>query len=302
MRITLLHNPKAGDGKHPKEELIAALANAGHRVVYQSTKKRTYKKALNKPADVVLVGGGDGTVAKVGRELIDSDVPLSILPLGTANNLAHSLGITGPADRIMRRLKDAKKRTFDVGVARGPWRKKYFFESVGGGLLADFVYQAQSNGNETEKLSKEQKLTRHVALLRQMLGRYPAREWKIDIDGMDISGRYILWEAMNIRSVGPALYLASPALTRDGRLDFVGAQEKDRSLFIRYLDAWLAGRKQKFPLSVSRFRKLTIELEKNSRVHFDGKLWPPKMRKTKRGHKIEIAVKHSALVILRPNR
>jgi diacylglycerol kinase (ATP) len=282
--------------------LIAALANAGHRVVYQSTKKRNYKKALNKPADVVLVGGGDGTVAKVGRELIDSGVALSILPLGTANNLAHSLGITAPAAKIVWRLKRGQKRTFDVGIARGPWRKKYFFESVGGGLLADFVYKAQRHGSETQNLSKEEKLIRHVALLRQMLGRYPAREWKIDIDGMDISGRYILWEAMNIRSVGPALNLASPALTRDGRLDFVGAQEKDRSLFIKYLDAWLAGRKQKFPLSVSRFRKITIDLEKNSRLHFDGKLWPDKKQKTKRRHKIEITVKRSALLILTPTR
>src|SRR5881396_3389116 len=94
MRIILMHNPKAGRGNHARKELMAALANAGHHAIYQSTKKSDYKKALKKSVDVVLAAGGDGTVGKVGRELIDSGVPLGVLPLGTANNLACSLGFT----------------------------------------------------------------------------------------------------------------------------------------------------------------------------------------------------------------
>jgi len=59
---------------------------------------------------------------------------------------------------------------------------------------------------------------------------------------------------MNIRSVGPALYLASQAATKDGWLDFVCVREEDRSLFMEYLDARLAGRKAKFPLPLRRSR------------------------------------------------
>jgi hypothetical protein len=40
MRVTLLHNPKAGDAKHRRKELMAALARAWHRAMYQSTKER----------------------------------------------------------------------------------------------------------------------------------------------------------------------------------------------------------------------------------------------------------------------
>ena len=297
MRVTLMHNPKAGDANHGKQRLIAALEKAGHRVTYQSTKKRGYEKALNQRTDLVLIAGGDGTIAKVGRKLIDTGIPFAVVPLGTANNLARTLGFTHSAEKIIKGLRRAKKHAFDVGFARGPWGKKYFFEGVGSGLFADYVRKAGSEDNKTRKLSKEQELTRHVSLLRQMLHKYRPRKWKIDIDGHDASGRYILWEAMNIRSVGPALYLAPPALIKDGHLEFVGAREEDRSLFINYLDEWLAGRRKKFPLRISRCRKLKIAAKK-SRVHIDGKVWPKKKGKPKMSYNIEIAVKPSALVTL----
>jgi diacylglycerol kinase family enzyme len=294
-----MHNPKAGSGKHDKKKLMVALAKAGHRATYQSTKEKNYKKALKKPTDVVLVAGGDGTVGKIGRELIDSGIPLSVLPLGTANNLARSLGFIAPVGKIIRQLRRGKKRAFDVGVARGPWGKRYFFESVGGGLFADYLRKSKREDKRIKDLSKEQEMTRHVALLRRMLHKYPPQKWKIEIDGKDVSGRYLLWEAMNIRSVGPALYLASQAATHDGHLDFVDAREEDRSLFITYLDAWLSGQRKKFPLPISRFRELKA-LSKNPTLHLDGKSWPSRKGKRKSPIKVEITVKPSALVILQP--
>jgi len=214
MRITLIHNPKAGRGKHDKKELMVALAKAGHHATYQSTKKSDYKKALKRPTDLVLVAGGDGTVGKVACRLIDTGIPLSVLPLGTANNLARSLGFVAWPEEIIARLQGGKRRAFDIGVIRGRRGTRYFFEAVGSGLFADYVRAAKAKGKKTEKISKEQEMARHVSLLHRVLHGYPAQRWKIDIDGENISGRYILWEAMNIRSVGPALYLASQAYAR----------------------------------------------------------------------------------------
>jgi diacylglycerol kinase family enzyme len=65
MRITLMHNPKAGHGKHRKKELMDALAKSGHEVIYQSTKKSRYKKALKKSTDLVIAAGGDGTSQQI---------------------------------------------------------------------------------------------------------------------------------------------------------------------------------------------------------------------------------------------
>jgi diacylglycerol kinase (ATP) len=302
MRITLMHNPKAGDAKHGKEQLMAALAEAGHHAIYQSTKEPGFKKALKQPADLVLAAGGDGTTAKVAFRLIDSGIPMSVLPLGTANNLARTLGFVTSPEEIIARLEGGKKQIFDVGLATGPWGERYFFEAAGGGLLADYVQAAkkeQKKNGKAEKLSKEQQMARHGALLRRMLHDYPVRQWKIEIDGKDISDRYILWEAMNIRSVGPALHLAPRAATRDGRFDFVCARAADRALLMEHFDARIAGKKSKSPLPTRRFRELRIAW-KGSTIHFDDKLWPDKKQSRRSSSEIKITVKPSALIILQP--
>src|ERR1043165_5595498 len=301
MRITLIHNPKAGDAEHGEKQLMAALAKAGHHATYQSTKEPGLKKALAEPTDLVLAAGGDGTVAKVAFRLIDSVIPLSALPLGTANNLARALGFVASPEEIIPRLESGKKQVFDVGLATGPWGKRYFFEGVGGGLLADYVRAAkkeEKQNGKAEKLSKEQEMARHGALLRRMLHDYPARQWNIKIDGKDISGRYVLWEAMNIRSVGPALHLAPQAETRDGRFDFVCARTADRARLMEHFDARVAGKKSKSPLPTRRFRELRI-VWKGSTLHLDDELWRNKKNK-KSSDEIEITVKPSALIVLHP--
>jgi diacylglycerol kinase (ATP) len=299
MRITLIHNPKAGDAEHGEKQLMAALAKAGHHATYQSTKEPGFKKALKQPTDLVLVAGGDGTTAKVAFRLIDSGIPLSVLPLGTANNLARALGFLASPEEIIARLEGGKKQVFDVGLATGPWGERYFFEGVGGGLLADYVRAAkkeEKQNGKAEILSKEQQMARHGALLRRMLHDYPVRQWKIEIDGKDISGPYILWEAMNIRSVGPALHLAPHAETRDGRFDFVCARAADRAALMEHFDARVAGKKSKSPLPTRRFRKLRISW-KGSTIHLDDQLW----RDKKSSDEIKITVKPSALIVLQPS-
>jgi diacylglycerol kinase (ATP) len=294
-----MHNPKAGDAEHGEKELMVALAKAGHHATYQSTKKSDYEEVLKKPTDLVLAAGGDGTVVEVACRLIDTGIPLSVLPLGTANNLARSLGFVASPEEIIVHLQGGKKRSFDIGVTRGPWGTRYFFEAMGGGLFADYVRAASGEGKKIKKLSKEEEMARHVSLLRRMLHDYPAQQWKIDIDGEDISGRYILWEAMNIRSVGPVLYLASQAATKDGQLDFVCAREADRSFLLDHLGARLAEKKHKFPLPIRRFRQLRI-VWGGSTLHLDDEAWPRKKQKPKSPSEIEITVKASALVILQP--
>jgi diacylglycerol kinase (ATP) len=300
MRILLIHNPKAGDGKHSKKQLIAILTKCGHQAFYQSIKGRGWKEAFKKPVDLVTAAGGDGTVHKTAWQIMDSGIPLAILPLGTANNLARSLGFTGSVDEILQSLHSGKSRPFDIAVARNGSKTNYFLEAVGGGLFADYFPAAKAK--EKKGASPEEELAANLSLLRELSLDYPARHWKMSIDGKDISGRYILWGAMNIRSAGPALHLAPKARTDDGRLDFVAVRVHERKVFIKHVDAHLAGRKERAPLTPRKFRELKIT-SPPAAMHLDGEPWPGnKKHKGRARGRIEITVKRAALLICQPRQ
>ena len=191
MRVLLIHNPKAGDRKHSEKQLMASLTRCGHQAFYQSVKVRGWKQAFKKPVDLVIAAGGDGTVHKTAWQLLDSGIPLAILPLGTANNLARSLGFTGSVNEILESLHCGKSQPFDIGVARNGSQKGWFFEAAGGGLFADYFPAAKANAKKDA--SPKEELNAHLSLLRQLSLHYQTRHWKMSVDGKNISGRYILW-------------------------------------------------------------------------------------------------------------
>src|SRR5262245_46110047 len=299
MRIVLIHNPKAGDRKHSKKQLMASLIRSGHQAFYHSIKERGWKKAFKKPVDLIIAAGGDGTVHKTAWQIFDSDIPLAILPLGTANNLARSLGFTGSVDEILQSLHCGKSQPFDIGIARNGSHIDCFLEAAGGGLFADYFPAAEANEKKTD--SPEDELMAHISLLRQLSLDYPARRWQMSIDGKDISDRYILWGAMNIRSAGPALHLAPRAKTDDGRLDFVAVREHDRRVFIKHVDAHLAGRKERVPLPPRKFRELKI-ITSTGAMHLDGEPWPSKTKYGKARGRVAITVKRAALMVWQSQR
>jgi len=300
MRILLVHNPKAGSEGHEGEDFIKALKKTGHRAIYQSSKEKGIAKALKKNVDLVLVAGGDGTVSKVARRLVamNSEVPLAVLPLGTANNFARSLGFCLSAKELIEQLNDGRCDTFDVGLARGPWGKRYFFEGAGAGLFADYLRAPKKDGKKDEPKSKAEAMRRHVKELRRRLRTYRACQWEIEVDGSDLSGRYLLWHAMNIRSVGPVLTLAAGAKTNDETFDFVGAREEDRALLLDYFDARIGGKRRKFPVRAKRFTKMWL-CWKKCPLHFDDELWPAEDEMPPKHCEIQLVVKNSALQIWR---
>jgi hypothetical protein len=72
-----------------------------------------------------VVVGRDGTVGRLVRGLKDRSIPIAILPTGTANNIARSLGIVGDPKDILAGIARAPIKSLDVGVAKGPWGKNY---------------------------------------------------------------------------------------------------------------------------------------------------------------------------------
>lgn len=83
MRVTVLHNPTAEDAEHHPEAIVSALEEGGHDVEWQSTKEDDWEAALGAEAELFVIAGGDGTVQKVLRRLSGSDVPVTLLPVGS---------------------------------------------------------------------------------------------------------------------------------------------------------------------------------------------------------------------------
>src|ERR1043165_8651289 len=132
MKITLVHNPKAGHEKGSGEKLTSLLRAENHSVTYRSSKGDDWHDALDLPVDLVLVAGGDGTIAEVAKRLLGRKIPIAILPVGTANNILRALDLgEAPIEDLIAGLSSAKRKQFDLGIATGPWGSRPFLESVG---------------------------------------------------------------------------------------------------------------------------------------------------------------------------
>src|ERR1041384_2641979 len=117
MRVALLHNSSAGTKDHSASELGAAIRRAGHQVLHVVTRVGDLSAALQElPCDLVVVAGGDGTVGRAACELAGWGVPLSIFPLGTANNTARSLGLPSSPKRLARSWTEARRVSYDLGL------------------------------------------------------------------------------------------------------------------------------------------------------------------------------------------
>src|SRR5262249_37408996 len=95
MKVTVIHNPEAGDDKQPSgEQILRLIRKQRKKPSYFSPKEKKGKKALKKTCDLVAVAGGDGAAGRVARSLIETRIPIAVLPGGTANNIANTIGVT----------------------------------------------------------------------------------------------------------------------------------------------------------------------------------------------------------------
>jgi diacylglycerol kinase (ATP) len=256
MHAILMHNPEAGDQTPSGKKLARWLERLGYRVTYQSTKKKNWAKALDCPKHLVVVAGGDGTVNKVARHLLGSGVPLAIMPLGSANNIARALGIIGKPKKLIFGLESGRHTSFDVGLVRGSWGESAFLESVGVGLFAEAMCLVDSKEGTAHGAHRRRKFGRDLRFLCRALLDLEPRSWTVKLDGQDLSGDYLLCEILNTGSIGPRLPLVRDADPTDGLLDVVLLGEQQRERFRRYLVERSLGDRKPPDLPVRRARRV----------------------------------------------
>jgi hypothetical protein len=87
--------------------------------------------------DLVIVGGGDGTLNATIEAIIETQLPLGILPLGTANDLARTLAIPNSLPEACQIIASGNLRRIDLGSVNG----KYFFNVASLGLSVKITQQ-----------------------------------------------------------------------------------------------------------------------------------------------------------------
>lgn len=257
-KVQLLHNPGAGSESITKEQLSDIFEATGWEFEYTSTKDHW---AIDPTADLVAVAGGDGTIKKVAVAAMEEAIKplIGILPMGTANNLATSLGIRQGIKEIINSWKNGNTGIveFDTGVINNPVVSDFFIEGVGFGIFPGMI-------NDMKKkfpggaASPEDNLQESLEAMYEATKDYVPTSCKISIDGKDFSGEMLLVEIMNIRCVGPNVFFAPDAQPDDGRFDIVLAGAADRPKLKKYFRNKLHHDRDDYPLPIIYGKNINI--------------------------------------------
>jgi diacylglycerol kinase family enzyme len=269
----LIHNPGAGDGQDVRA-LARLIADAGHDLHFRSS-KQDWEPLLDEPADLVVAAGGDGTVRKVALAAARRGLPFAAIPIGTANNIAKTIGLVGDAAELIETWTTSPRaeQPFDLGEAAAPWGRERFVEGVGAGPVADLISREDEIAADATLLGRA--TDRALHLFAELVREAPLRRWQVSADGADLSGEYFALEVLNIRFVGPNLPLAPEAFPGDGLLDVVLLGKHDREPLLAYLESRLHLASGQLPkLRTVRARQVAITGPAGVRWHLDDRNWP----------------------------
>lgn len=268
MHALLIHNPTAGAKDSSSDHLADLLEKAGYDVVIQSPKESAYVARIRQGADLVVAAGGDGTVTQVALDLAAGAL-LGIIPLGTANNIANSLGIRGRPEDIIAGLPAATRRNIDVWSAKGPWGDCRFIEGCGIGALTRAAHQMDDLDISSD--DPEHQISVARAALLKTLGQNEPVAARMTLDDAVLEGNFLLLEMLNFAAVGPRLALAWSADPSDGLLDIGYALEDSYNDLCEWLSD--GGRSGAAPVKLRRSRVVHLTWQ-NARFRIGDEYWP----------------------------
>jgi YegS/Rv2252/BmrU family lipid kinase len=267
-RAVLIVNPAAGK-RHAQDgdlaECVRLLAGAGFDINVRETgadgptSAELAKAAVAEGFPVVIVAGGDGTVAPAATVLLEKDVTLGILPFGSFMNIANGLGIPLEPIEAARVIARRTVKRSDVGEVSG----RVFFETCGIGLDADAFGAARLAergrwGPAFRRIVRWATASPHTV--------------EITVDGKTERHRVLQLLIVNSPYYGWAFPIVPKADMTDGLLEVAIFPRKSRLDLLRWtLEIWRNGRPGT-PPRILRGKVIAIDSSEALPVHADGQI------------------------------
>jgi diacylglycerol kinase (ATP) len=272
--IHLIHNPGAGDEAYSKSTLLRLIEGAGYECRYCSTDEGDEWKNIDPKTDFIVIAGGDGTVKETTTELLENptkQLPIAILPCGTANNIATSLNIKGELIDIIRSWSNPETTAIDVGEIYDIGEKTDFFiESFGYGLFP-YLMKEMARTGRNKIADKDEKMKAAQQLMHDISRSYKPHYCELTIDGEDHSGEFLMAEIMNTRFIGPNLFLSPYGHPGDGTFEVVLIPGEDKEKFAAYVDSKIND-SEEVVYSFITIRAEDVKIKwKGTHVHVDDK-------------------------------
>ncbi len=212
-RALLLLNAHARSGQKVRTQAIHYLQKLGFDLIEQSADHpQNLSQVIQQyegKIELVIIGSGDGTISAALGGLLSTQIPLGILPLGTANNLARTLKIPLFLSKACKIIANGKTRRIDLGCLNG----KYFLNMAGLGL-STFI-----NQQVTEEFKRRWGVLAYIATALKVA--YQVRPFEVEIcwDNQSIKTKTRQVTVCNGRYYGSGLIIAEDAAIDDQRLD-----------------------------------------------------------------------------------
>jgi YegS/Rv2252/BmrU family lipid kinase len=233
--VLLVANPHSRHGPSVQQEAQEALLRHGFTIEvapWQPDRLSDLIRGKAPNLGAVVVAGGDGTLNAAATGLISTGLPLGILPAGTANDLARTLGIPRDFDAAARIIAEGVTRTIDVGMANDV----PFFNVASIGFGVDL----------SRALTRDSKrrwgiLGYAITALRTLHRMKPFTAWVTESDQVHVS-RTVHLAVGNGRHYGGGMTVASGARIDDHRLDIFSLEVDSVWRLLRLLPALRSGR------------------------------------------------------------
>jgi diacylglycerol kinase (ATP) len=254
--------------------IIAEYGNADWSgTVYPTHATELAKQAGEDGYDMVIAMGGDGTVHEVVNGLMQIPAEkrpiLGVVPVGSGNDFAHSIGVPMQSDRALAHALNGKVSTVDIGLMTDEnGRQEYFDNTVGIGF--DAVVTIRSH-----KLPIIRGFLMYLtAVIQTIILNHQPSKMKIEADGKIIEQANLMVTVCNGAREGGGFTIAPEAKNDDGILDYTLVSKCSRPMMFRLIPEFMNGTHGRFDLiKMGTCQKFSLISELPVYIHADGEIY-----------------------------